>query len=118
MDDLSFTLPAGGSLGIVGESGSGKTTTAGIVVGHDRADAGEVLVGGRARTGGARGRRERGDRDRAAGRRGLAIGALFRLGAGVRLGTFRTDGSGAGAARRGVSGNPVTGRADRRAVPP
>ncbi|KJS54929.1 ABC transporter ATP-binding protein [Streptomyces rubellomurinus] len=59
VDDVSFTLPAGGSLGIVGESGSGKTTTARIVVGLDRADAGEVLVGGRARTGRARGRSER-----------------------------------------------------------
>ncbi|KJS58972.1 ABC transporter ATP-binding protein [Streptomyces rubellomurinus] len=59
VDDVSFTLPAGGSLGIVGESGSGKTTTARIVVGLDRADAGEVLVGGRAGTGRARGRTER-----------------------------------------------------------
>ncbi|MGA5821208.1 ABC transporter ATP-binding protein [Kitasatospora sp. NPDC094028] len=59
VDEVSFTLPAGGSLGIVGESGSGKTTTARIVVGLDRGDAGEVLVGGRARTGRARGRAER-----------------------------------------------------------
>ncbi|MER7196933.1 ATP-binding cassette domain-containing protein, partial [Streptomyces sp. NPDC000188] len=41
-DDVSFTLGVGGSLGIVGESGSGKTTTARIVVGLERADAGEV----------------------------------------------------------------------------
>ncbi|MFD8081382.1 ABC transporter ATP-binding protein [Kitasatospora sp. NPDC059722] len=59
VDDVSFTLPAGGSLGIVGESGSGKTTTARIVVGLDRADGGEVLVNGRARTGRVRGRAER-----------------------------------------------------------
>ncbi|WP_043464238.1 ABC transporter ATP-binding protein [Kitasatospora sp. MBT66] len=56
VDEVSFTLPAGGSLGIVGESGSGKTTTARIVVGLERADAGRVLVKGRARAGGARGR--------------------------------------------------------------
>ncbi|WP_042385305.1 ABC transporter ATP-binding protein [Streptacidiphilus melanogenes] len=46
VDDVSFTLARGGSLGIVGESGSGKTTTARIVVGLERADAGRVRVGG------------------------------------------------------------------------
>ncbi|MCX5379769.1 ABC transporter ATP-binding protein [Streptomyces sp. NBC_00091] len=56
VDDVSFTLREGGSLGIVGESGSGKTTTARIVVGLERADAGEVLVHGRDRTGHGRGR--------------------------------------------------------------
>ncbi|MGW3074668.1 MULTISPECIES: ABC transporter ATP-binding protein [unclassified Kitasatospora] len=59
VDDVSFTLDAGASLGIVGESGSGKTTTARIVVGLEQADAGEVLVHGRARSGRARGRAER-----------------------------------------------------------
>ncbi|MFB6823927.1 ABC transporter ATP-binding protein [Streptomyces virginiae] len=49
VDDVSFVLPEGGSLGIVGESGSGKTTTARIIVGLERADEGEVLVGGRNR---------------------------------------------------------------------
>ncbi|MFD7788866.1 ATP-binding cassette domain-containing protein, partial [Streptomyces nojiriensis] len=58
VDDVSFVLPEGGSLGIVGESGSGKTTTARIVVGLERADEGEVQVGGRNRTarGAGRGR--------------------------------------------------------------
>ncbi|MGM9443550.1 ABC transporter ATP-binding protein [Streptomyces murinus] len=55
VDDVSFTLPEGGSLGIVGESGSGKTTTARIVVGLEQADEGEVLVRGRSRTGRERG---------------------------------------------------------------
>ncbi|MFD5465897.1 ABC transporter ATP-binding protein [Kitasatospora sp. NPDC127059] len=59
VDDVAFTLDAGGSLGIVGESGSGKTTTARIVVGLDQADAGAVLVHGRARTGRARNKAER-----------------------------------------------------------
>ncbi|MFJ6773005.1 ATP-binding cassette domain-containing protein [Kitasatospora sp. NPDC091257] len=51
VDDVSFTLAAGGSLGIVGESGSGKTTTARIVVGLEQADEGRVAVRGRARGG-------------------------------------------------------------------
>ncbi|WP_031153173.1 ABC transporter ATP-binding protein [Streptomyces xanthophaeus] len=59
VDDVSFALPEGGALGIVGESGSGKTTTARIVVGLESADGGEVLVRGRPRTGGARGRAAR-----------------------------------------------------------
>ncbi|MER7765059.1 ABC transporter ATP-binding protein [Streptomyces sp. NPDC097619] len=59
VDDVSFALPEGGSLGIVGESGSGKSTTARIMVGLERADAGEVLLRGRPRTGPARGRTAR-----------------------------------------------------------
>ncbi|MFE5768118.1 ABC transporter ATP-binding protein [Streptomyces sp. NPDC056485] len=60
VDDVSFRLAEGGSLGIVGESGSGKTTTARIVVGLEHADGGRVLVHGRDRgdhgRGGVRGR--------------------------------------------------------------
>ncbi|MGY0235962.1 ABC transporter ATP-binding protein [Longispora urticae] len=59
VDDVSFTLPAGGSLGVVGESGSGKTTTARIIVGLERADAGTVTVGGHERAGRPVGRRAR-----------------------------------------------------------
>lgn len=59
VDGVSFTLPEGGSLGIVGGSGSGKTTTARIVVGLERADAGEVRVRGRVRPARARGREQR-----------------------------------------------------------
>ncbi|MGW2743609.1 ABC transporter ATP-binding protein [Streptomyces sp. NPDC001450] len=59
VDDVSFTLPEGGSLGIVGGSGSGKTTTARIVVGLERADEGEVRVRGRVRPARARGRAQR-----------------------------------------------------------
>ncbi|MBS1882227.1 MAG: ABC transporter ATP-binding protein [Actinobacteria bacterium] len=44
--DLSFGIPAGGSLALVGESGSGKTTTARIVVGLESASAGTVKVAG------------------------------------------------------------------------
>ncbi|MFI6158121.1 ABC transporter ATP-binding protein [Kitasatospora sp. NPDC051170] len=59
VDDVSFDLDASASLGIVGESGSGKTTTARIVVGLEKADAGEVLVHGRSRGGRAKGKAER-----------------------------------------------------------
>ncbi|WP_353940680.1 ATP-binding cassette domain-containing protein [Streptomyces sp. HUAS MG91] len=59
VDDVSFTLPEGGSLGIVGESGSGKTTTARIIVGLERADTGQVLVRGRERDARRRGRAQR-----------------------------------------------------------
>lgn len=53
VDDVSFAVPHGGSIGIVGESGSGKTTVARILVGLVRPDRGSVAVGGRERVGGA-----------------------------------------------------------------
>ncbi|MFE2930689.1 ABC transporter ATP-binding protein [Streptomyces sp. NPDC059278] len=59
VDDVSFAVPEGGSLGIVGESGSGKTTAARIIVGLERADAGEIRVRGRSRTPRVRGRAQR-----------------------------------------------------------
>ncbi|MFE0171053.1 ABC transporter ATP-binding protein [Streptomyces sp. NPDC059002] len=59
VDDVSFTVPEGGSLGIVGESGSGKTTTARIIVGLERADAGDIRVRGRLRAPRVRGRAQR-----------------------------------------------------------
>ncbi|WP_327093020.1 ATP-binding cassette domain-containing protein [Nonomuraea sp. NBC_01738] len=59
VDDVSFTVRQGGSLAIVGESGSGKTTTARMLAGLERPDAGRILVGGRDRAGAARGRAAR-----------------------------------------------------------
>ncbi|MGW6733673.1 ABC transporter ATP-binding protein [Streptomyces sp. NPDC055013] len=48
-DQVSFTVPRGGSLGVVGESGSGKSTVARMLVGLVRPDAGTVAVDGRDR---------------------------------------------------------------------
>ena len=44
--DVSFELRHGQTLGIVGESGSGKSTVARLLLGLERPDAGEVLLGG------------------------------------------------------------------------
>jgi ABC-type glutathione transport system ATPase component len=48
VDDVSFALPAGGSLAVVGESGSGKTTTARMIAGLEPPSAGRVMVTGEA----------------------------------------------------------------------
>lgn len=45
-EDITFTVPPGGALGIVGESGSGKTTVARMLVGLVRPDRGEIRVEG------------------------------------------------------------------------
>ncbi|WP_159701589.1 ABC transporter ATP-binding protein [Arthrobacter sp. 18067] len=49
VDDVTFTVPEGGSVGIVGESGSGKTTIARMLVGLEVPTAGTIRVGGRDR---------------------------------------------------------------------
>ncbi|MDP9867191.1 MULTISPECIES: ABC transporter ATP-binding protein [Streptosporangium] len=59
VDDVSFSLRPGGSLAVVGESGSGKTTTARMLVGLERPDAGRIHVGGRDRSDATRGRATR-----------------------------------------------------------
>ena len=48
VDDVSFALYAGRTLGVVGESGSGKSTLGELVGGLTQPDAGEVLYDGRA----------------------------------------------------------------------
>jgi peptide/nickel transport system ATP-binding protein len=51
VNDVSFELGVGETLGVVGESGSGKTTVARMVLAVTEPDAGQVLVGGEQWTG-------------------------------------------------------------------
>ncbi len=44
-DDLSFSLPRGGIVGIIGPNGAGKTTLFTMIVGKERADGGSLTVG-------------------------------------------------------------------------
>ncbi|MEY9969230.1 oligopeptide transport system ATP-binding protein [Streptacidiphilus sp. MAP12-16] len=64
VDDVGFTVAAGGSLGIVGESGSGKTTIARMLVGLERPSSGSIAILGRDRTAPARRSAERDRRAR------------------------------------------------------
>jgi oligopeptide transport system ATP-binding protein len=59
VDDVSFTVARGASLGIVGESGSGKTTIARVLAGLERASSGTIVVAGRDRSAPARKSSER-----------------------------------------------------------
>jgi len=44
-EDLNFTLPAGGIVGIIGPNGAGKTTLFRILTGSEKPDAGALHVG-------------------------------------------------------------------------
>ncbi|PRP95811.1 putative ABC transporter ATP-binding protein [Enhygromyxa salina] len=44
-DDLNFTLPRGGIVGIIGPNGAGKTTLFRMVTGQEQPDGGELKIG-------------------------------------------------------------------------
>jgi sulfate-transporting ATPase len=44
-DDLSFSLPRGGIVGIIGPNGAGKTTLFRMIVGKEKSDGGALTVG-------------------------------------------------------------------------
>jgi sulfate-transporting ATPase len=45
IDDLSFTLPRGGIIGVIGPNGAGKTTLMRMIVGAETPDSGSLTVG-------------------------------------------------------------------------
>jgi peptide/nickel transport system ATP-binding protein len=45
VDDVSFSVRRGSTHALVGESGSGKTTAARLLLGLERPDAGEIIIG-------------------------------------------------------------------------
>jgi energy-dependent translational throttle protein EttA len=45
MEDLSFTLPRGGIVGVIGPNGAGKTTLFRMITGQEQPDAGALRVG-------------------------------------------------------------------------
>lgn len=47
VDNVTFSVPAGSSLGVVGESGCGKSTLARLILGLQEPTAGTVLIDGR-----------------------------------------------------------------------
>ena len=44
-DDLTFTLPRGGIVGVIGPNGAGKTTTFRMITGEEQPDAGTMRLG-------------------------------------------------------------------------
>ena len=45
IDDLNFTLPRGGIVGVIGPNGAGKTTMMDVITGKTRADSGTAFFG-------------------------------------------------------------------------
>jgi ATP-binding cassette ChvD family protein len=45
IDDLSFSLPRGGIVGVIGPNGAGKTTLFRMITGQEEPDAGELRIG-------------------------------------------------------------------------
>jgi len=44
-EDMNFTLPPGGIIGIIGANGAGKTTLFRMITGREKADSGEIKIG-------------------------------------------------------------------------
>src|SRR4051812_28362818 len=51
IDDLNFTLPRGGIVGVIGPNGAGKTTLFRMITGQEKPDAGTLRVGETVRPG-------------------------------------------------------------------
>ncbi len=51
IDDLDFTLPRGGIVGVIGPNGAGKTTLFRMITGQDKPDAGTLKIGETVRIG-------------------------------------------------------------------
>jgi ATP-binding cassette ChvD family protein len=45
IDDLTFSLPRGGIVGVIGPNGAGKTTLFRMIMGQEKPDSGELKVG-------------------------------------------------------------------------
>ena len=45
MDDMTFTLPRGGIVGVIGPNGAGKTTLFRMITGQEQPDAGTLRIG-------------------------------------------------------------------------
>jgi energy-dependent translational throttle protein EttA len=45
IDDLSFSLPPGGIVGVIGPNGAGKTTLARMITGQEQPDSGSLRIG-------------------------------------------------------------------------
>jgi peptide/nickel transport system ATP-binding protein len=46
VDDVTFTIPRGGAVGLIGQSGSGKTTIARLITGIEKPTSGTITQGG------------------------------------------------------------------------
>ena len=45
IEDLDFTLPRGGIVGVIGPNGAGKTTLFRMITGQEKPDAGTLKIG-------------------------------------------------------------------------
>jgi peptide/nickel transport system ATP-binding protein len=57
--DVSFAVPVGSTFGLVGESGCGKTTIGRLIVGLEKPNSGQIVLGGRDMASLPRGERKR-----------------------------------------------------------